>query len=343
MKHLVAFLFLGIALSSAVAQSANSPLPNRFYFGTVNFQDQLTHPETWQQSIAAADGMLLHGHFFLKHLSTPSNAKVADADAIIAKIAPSLAGKNNVLEEAFHIHPGSSNSPEEIARSHVRDIEDLQRRGIPVSALDVDWILSIFDVVSAQVPAETPQRGEVILQKLVDLSARYVKAFRATGHQEALYLIFPPLYMDEGRWINARKVDRYGITTSRLISNLFAVGFAGYTADSPYSLITNRGYENAGYWEALHSIACTCQQNGKSFGFIVNGNNGEAGDAYDAKFEQDSLAELRWLESNHIHPDRLIFESWYKGPYTLTPESKSGSFTHAALLLNAEYHRWKPE
>ncbi len=312
------------------------PWRPQLYFGTVNFNDQLTALDQWKQTAARTDGMLLHLHFFIRHLTTPGNQNVPNAAETIQKIAPNLAGKPNIIELTFHIQNAAS-SPEEIARTHAKNIADIEKAGIPIAGVDVDWILSILDVETRQtmrLPSETDDHYFTrVLQGVIAKSARYVRAFRAAGRVEKLYAVFPPLYVDEGRWQNARKVVRGGITVSRILNGLFDAGFDGFTADSPYFILSNPTYKAAGYYDALHSIETTCHQRGKSFGIIINGDNKETSDAYDRQFAKTSLDALDLVMSAGLRPDQIISESWYKGPYHLVPETTPGSYTNTVLEI----------
>jgi hypothetical protein len=304
----------------------------KFYFGTVNYQEQFTNLSSWSNALNASDGMILHVHFWVRKMSTAPTKAVSNADDIARAIAPALSKKTNSIELTFHIRDSNS-SPETIGIEHAKNIKELEALGIPIGSVNVDYILSIFDVAGARVPKETTDRGKAMLEIMADLSARYVKAFRAAGRNEELHAVFPPLYMDEGVWTNARKVERWGLTTSKIIEMLFQVGFSGFTADSPYFVISNDGRQQAGYPQAIRSIEATCHQHGKQFGFIINGENKLKGDDYDFQFAKDTFNSYDWLIKNEVKPDRLFFESWYIGPYTLVPDTKDGTFTHTALEL----------
>ncbi len=313
-----------------------TPWRPQLYFGTVNFNDQLTELKAWKNTASRVDGMLLHLHFFVRNLDTPGNRKVENAEQTIRKIAPNLTGKPNILELTFHIRSAST-SPEEIARTHAKNIADLETAGIPVAGINVDWILSILDVQAAETsrtPGETDDAyGTRVLEGAIGKSARYMKEFRAQGRDEKLYAVFPPVYVDEGRWVNVRKAVRHGITVSRILSRLFDAGFAGFTADSPYFVLSNPVYKSAGYYDALSSIENTCRQRGKSFGFIVTGDNKESGEAYDARFAKTSLDAFNLVYEAGLRPDQIISESWYKGPFRLVPESLPGTYTYTVLQL----------
>jgi len=305
----------------------------QFYFGTVNYHEQFTNASAWSNALDLSDGMLLHVHFWIRKMQTGADRKVlTDADKIIGEIAPALAKKENAIELTFHIRT-STTSPEKIGLEHAKNIKELESLGIPIGSVNVDYILSILDVVSAMVPEGTEDRGNAMLKIMADISARYVKAFLSSGRTEDLHAVFPPLYMNEGKWTNVRKQERWGLTTSKVIEMLFQAGFSGFTADSPFYVINNLAWQEAGYSDAIRSIANTCGRHGKHFGFIINGDNKLQGDDYDLQFAKDSFASYDWLIKNNVHPDRLFLESWYDGPYTLIPDDQVGTFTHTATQI----------
>ncbi|BCM93702.1 hypothetical protein IAD21_05593 [Abditibacteriota bacterium] len=339
-------LTLGLLATPLTAQTVPAPSTPagwhpQLLFGTVNFNEQLANsPQQWQKTAARADGMLLHIHFWVRHMSTPSNNKVENAEAIERAIAPSLQGKKNIVELTYHIRDTGS-SPEEIGRDHAAQVEKLEKDiGVSIDAVNVDWILSGFEVQMGEMPRQDNETDDVyftrILNGVLAKSARYVAAFRAEGRTEKLIAVFPPIYMDEGPWTNARKQKRPGLTTSRVLNGLFDAGFDGFTADSPYFVLSNPTYRVAGYYDALRSIEWTCHQRGKSFGIILNGDNQEVGVAYDVQFGKTSLEALGLVRDAGLRPDQLVLESWYKGPFTLVPEDQAGTFSNTVMQVAAK-------
>ena len=331
-------LVLLMALLTPLA-TAETSRPE-FLLGTVNGNAQLIDGAAWAGARDDIDGMLLHVHCFVRGLDTPGNRKITDLPLIIQGLAPQLAKKHNLLELTFHLR-SAKDDPAAIGRDHAKTVAQLEAQGIPVAAINVDWILGIMDIAAATVPAEAPNRRDAILAKMMDLSRRYVEAFRAAGRQEPLHAVFPPIYLDEGRWINARRQPRHGLQASDIIAGLLRVGFAGYTADSPAELLANPTYRAQGYLEALASIAATCHAHGGTFGFIINGNNGEKDPAaYDQGFAKASQQALATLKAHGLRPDRIIYESWYRGPYRLVPDTDPTTFTGSARLLAKEFRAW---
>lgn len=333
--HLRSALLVGFLLSSMLTAAETGPYRPRLYFGTVNSNAQLLEAGGWPRTRARVDGMLLHLHFFLRHMETPGNRIVTNADKVIRGLAPLLAGKSNLIELTFHIRDAKS-SPEQIGRTHASNIAALESLGIPIAGVTADWILSILEVQTNETPRTAGEAreafGQRILAGVVDKSARYLSAFRASGRSEPVYAVYPPLYLDEGPWTNARRVDRFGLTTSRIVEGLARVGFAGFVADSPFGVMANATYRGQGYFDALRSIQATCRSRGIVFGLILNGDNkAEAGEAYDLEYGANTVDALSLLLEQGLRPDPLVLESWYRGPYRLVPETLPGSFTHTVL------------
>ena len=330
-------------MTKALASTATSPWSPQLYFGTVNFHQQLTdNPQAWKKTLARIDGMLLHIHFWVRNMETPSNAKVPNADEIKRKLGLQLKDKSNIVELTYHIRDAKT-SPEAIGRDHAAQVERLDKEfGIPIKAVNVDWILEGFDAQQVETPRLLDESDDVyftrVLNGLLARSARYVAAFRAAGRTEKLIAVFPPIYVSEGPWKSVRGPLRpgIGITTSRVLNGLFDIGFDGFTADSPYYLLINPNFRARGYYDALRSIEWTCQQRGKSFGFIINGDNKETDPKkYDAVYTETSLEALELVREAGLRPDQIVFESWFKGPFELVPETQANTFTNATLQIAA--------
>ncbi len=336
-RDVLGMVSAGIFLTLKKAEAHQKLWKPRLYWGTVNFNEQLTRQDEWKQAAARTDGMLLHLHYFVRHMNTPENKMQENVPETIRRIAPHLRSTASIIELTYHIQNAAS-SPEGIAQSHAHNIKEIEALGIPIAGVNVDWILSGLPVQISETPQNSNETntsyGSRLLDGMLKKSARYVKAFRDTGRDEKLIAVFPPLYMDEGRWINARKEARHGITVSRLLNGLFDVGFDGFTADSPYFVMANAAYQKAGYFDALRSIEQTCRKRNKKFGFILNGNNGETEpNVYDAEFAKLTLRALDLMLAARLRPDFLFLESWYKGPFRLVPETTPGTLTHTVLQI----------
>lgn len=118
--------------------------------------------------------------------------------------------------------------------------------------------------------------------------------------------------------------------------------YAGFTTDSPYA-----GYMRWGESETqadavkhrqkIRLYEAWLQSNGLEHQLIANSNTGGATgtqaerDTWDTTFADDSLRSIMLHQLEGGRPDKVIFESWYDGPFTLVPETKSGSFANLAL------------
>ena len=335
----VVLLLTHLVALSAVAGDAT------VLFGTVNFNQQLAdHPEQWQQTARRTDGMLLHVHYFVRGKDTLGGTYARDEVlAVGRKIAPSLAAKQNCVELTFHIRSDRTD-PAAIAREHAKDIDEIERlMGIPISDVNVDWILSILDVAARQNPPHegesTADHARRLAAAAGDTTRAYVRAFREAGRDERLHAVFPPVYVNQGRWNRRGKpVPHAGVQNTEVIARIFDAGFDGFTADSPLYLIEDKQLEAQGYHDALRAIQELCRGRGKDFGIIVNQDVDHVdqalrGDAWDAAYQAGCMEVIRRLPKMGLAPKRLIVESWYKGPFALVPETKHGTFTHTVLQV----------
>jgi autotransporter-associated beta strand protein len=150
-------------------------------------------------------------------------------------------------------------------------------------------------------------------------------------------------------WDNYRPLLRYFTgddflrTLDESFPSAYSNNFTGFNTDSPY-----RGYQAWGGSEAnadavrhrrkIIRYEQWLQQNGREHYFIANSTGGSwpdtstpAGrDAWDLQFKQDSMRSLQLHQLEGGRPDRVIFESWYEGPFSMVPETKNGSYANTA-------------
>lgn len=135
------------------------------------------------------------------------------------------------------------------------------------------------------------------------------------------------------------------------LSGGFRDNFAGFTTDSPYA-----GYQKWGgsetfpeairHREKIRLYERWLQDRGRVHDFIANTAGGDFGgfdtatqagrDAWDLRYKQDSLRSLQLHHLEGGRADKVYFESWYDGPFTLVPESQNGTFTN--LVRDALYY-----
>jgi hypothetical protein len=128
---------------------------------------------------------------------------------------------------------------------------------------------------------------------------------------------------------------------------IFSSNFTGFTTDSPYA-----GYQKWGgsethpdalkHREKIILYERWLQQRGRGHDFIANSAGGtdfngfdtstQAGrDAWDIQYKAQSLRSIQLHQLEGGRPDRVLFESWYDGPFTMVPETKNGSFANLAM------------
>jgi hypothetical protein len=340
--HYLLALFLALTASADTSTTA----PPLLLFGTVNFNQQLAdHPDQWRQTAQQTDGMLLHVHYFVRGKDTLGGNYSREQVVSVGKaLAPALAGKQNCLELTFHIRDATTD-PAALAREHAKNVADIERdMGIPITDVNVDWILSIFEVARTAAPRTASESDTEFADRLVTAakakSRIYVDAFRAAGRTERLHAVFPPVYLNQGPWQRrGRNVEPGTVQLTEVLTALFEAGFDGFTADTPLFLIADKQMEQQGYHDALRAAQEVCQTRGKTFGMIVNEDVDHrhklpAGDEWDRVYQQGCLEVISRLPAMRLRPQRIIVESWYKGPYTLVPETAPGSFTHTVLQVH---------
>jgi hypothetical protein len=122
----------------------------------------------------------------------------------------------------------------------------------------------------------------------------------------------------------------------------FKPNYAGFTTDSPYA-----GYMKWGgsetqadakrHRQKIRLYEVWLQANGLEHQLIANSNTGGATgtqverDTWDSTYADDSLRSIMLHQLEGGRPDKVIFESWYDGPFALVPETKSGSFANLAM------------
>jgi hypothetical protein len=342
-------LLLGIAavsLAGAICFGGASPMKPAsttrpaVLFGAVAHLDQLAeHPGQWKTAAEVADGFLFHVHFFVRGRDTLGNTFTPEqVRTVTTAIGRQVRGKANALELTFHIRDATTD-PAAIAREHARNTADLQAFA-PITDLHIDWILSIFKVAREQHPRLPDESDVAYGDRLIAVAASqtraYIRTLREQGVTQRLHAVFPPIYLNESPWVRkGGNVDERTVQLSRLLHALFDAGFDGFTADSPRYLIANKTYEAEGYLGALRAAQSVCRERGKSFGLILNDDVEQTaptltGQSWDEAFAAASLATLADLPRLGLSPDRLIVESWYKGPYRLVPDSLPGTLTHTA-------------
>ncbi len=123
----------------------------------------------------------------------------------------------------------------------------------------------------------------------------------------------------------------------------YSANFAGFTTDSPYAGYMKWGGSETNAEALLHREKIRfyerwLQQNGREHQLIANSTGGDFSgfntatqsgrDAWDLLYKQQSLRSLQLHQLEGGRPDKVFFESWYDGPFTLVPESQNGTFTN---------------
>jgi autotransporter-associated beta strand protein len=180
----------------------------------------------------------------------------------------------------------------------------------------------------------TPQQGVQALARTAPNGATTTLAQLTNGPVIATWNSYRPLL----RYFTG---DDFLRTLHQSFPSAFSNNFTSFNTDSPY-----RGYQAWGGSEAnvdavrhrrkIILYEQWLQQNGREHYFIANSTGGSwpdtstpAGrDAWDLQFKQDSMRSLQLHQLEGGRPDRVIFESWYEGPFSMVPETKNGSYAN---------------
>lgn len=137
--------------------------------------------------------------------------------------------------------------------------------------------------------------------------------------------------------------DDYLRTLHESFPGAYSNNFTGFNSDSPY-----RGYQAWGGSETqadalrhrrkIILYEQWLQARGRQHYFIANSTGGswpntstqDGRDDWDLQFKRDSMRSLQLHQLEGGRPDRVIFESWYDGPFSMVPETKDGSYANTA-------------
>lgn len=115
------------------------------------------------------------------------------------------------------------------------------------------------------------------------------------------------------------------------------LNFYAFECDTPYSYITdNKGREGKELLPFLLRIERMQHRLGFHYSKIINDSfplKNMTHDQWDQRFHDRTLAFLETYQGAGGRADQYIAESWYKGPYTYFPETKSGTFSNLARDL----------
>lgn len=123
----------------------------------------------------------------------------------------------------------------------------------------------------------------------------------------------------------------------------FSGNFAGFTSDSPYGDYQKWGGSETNADAVKHRRKIILyedwlHQHGREHHFIANSTGSDFSgfntttqvgrDAWDLLYKQQSLRSIQLHQLEGGRPDKVYFESWYDGPFTMVPETQNGTFTN---------------
>lgn len=112
------------------------------------------------------------------------------------------------------------------------------------------------------------------------------------------------------------------------------LNFYAFEADTPYDYVVRNGKASTPLLQLLINIERMQHRFGFHSGKIINTSSGHldqlSHDAWDKEYHDESLKFLELYQGAGGRSDQYIFESWYRGPFTLFPETKDGTFSNLA-------------
>jgi hypothetical protein len=331
------------ATASAPAQAPADPppgqrVPAKLYFGAYRFNEQLVADDArWDFVQQHMDGMIFHFGYWL------NNDLKVDPVGVGKKLAERLKGRD--YHHIIEIGWPSRNPPEGVpldqwgehfAERYGAKLLDFEKQtGLVMKEQSGDYRLFILRFVGE---ADASLDAAGIVRVAADEWGDYVDALARMKPGFRTNVTFPPIYVPwndyvgEGR--NFRPEIRGQVVTingADFFEALFSrTATVGFVADSPYGILTNPAYVQRGYQSKLLAIQAFLHGRGRQFSYIVNGPpRGEMSDEeWDRQYTENSLNSIRTFQSIGGRADQYIFESWYRGPFTLVPEDQPNTFTN---------------
>lgn len=336
--------------------------PAQIYFGAYRNMDQLVAPDAqWDFVRQNMDGFIMHFGFWL------NNDFKGDPIGVGKKLSAQLnpLGKKWMMEVGW---PGGGmedhfdDMGQWYGERHARQIQQFQRdTNIKTDEISCDFRLFGMQRVAAHFPDF--DANDVYKQVTGDMAnypadgrakasywPNYIRKMKQELPATPIHVTFPPVYVPWDNFVGGG--DAFNFTVKRTLpgesaprnvrmkyegrdffESLFKEDVAGFIADSPYGIMTNPIYAKQGYIDKVLAMQEWLHGRGLQFSYIVIGEPAAtlAPAAWDAKYKEISLKSLQLFQSVGGRADRYIFESWYRGPYQIVPETQEGTFTNLVM------------
>ncbi len=363
----VAAIFLVCAATRAqTTQPALPPVsgqyfPAEIFWGAYRNNDKLTDdPDGWQFVRQHADGLLLHFGFWL------NNDYKGDPVGVGKKLAALMkpGNKRFLMEIGW---PSRSVKPELVrdfgnryAKEFSRKVKQFQSdTGVRISEFACELRLFVFEQTVGEFPDFS--MDDLMAQVTGDrrnypVAGRagkgYWTEFLSLMHAELgdvpIHVGWPPIYMPwHGLWAAGTDMQfsrpartnggvkppaeaaQFVVDGQRLVDSLLQSDTAGFTCDSPWFLMSNPEYVRRGYFVKLRELEQFVRARGRRFTFIVNSSPDKKLDheAWDKYYAETSLKSLQLFQTIGGRADRYLLESWYDGPFRMTPETERYTMT----------------
>jgi hypothetical protein len=349
------------APSTAPTLSWQARYPARISFGTYRRMGELVGSDpvkaNWSFVRSNVDGILLHTAYWAHPELFP------DVPATAKKLAVVLADNPRIQVVMELGWPGSyeqftvsSQLGVQKGQGAVKTLDTMRGYGIDVDVINIDWHMYLWKRLALAYPNETSTQvteraGKFMADYVNTVLARYPNLkFRPTNSPVWFkWDAYPPLgsldnfqrfaplkdLNDQPVYVNGRTVN-FEFNWHAILDSVYKNGptaLDGFASDTPYEYMTwgNNNPDALRYREKIRTYEGWLRSKGKRHVFIANSsNNGEATNtaAYDQNYLTRSLASMRLHQAEGGRPYEFLLESWYDGPFSITPDTQPNTMTN---------------
>lgn len=314
----------------------------------------------WDYVKRYQDGFFLHGYVWVNNAARMTNWTQVGR-SLATQCAPHRV--RFWLENAWRPRTNDMNFGHSSASGQLVDVADLEGVGLYPCEITQDYNPMIRDF-SSTYPA-WPQR-DIMALGTGDTNGvspafpyttgqwrDYLLEFRALCPQVQVGWTWSPVYFHWQSWPAIADEMVFSLTNGTNVVSFnydfrdFQVSAQrkGEEAGRPFAFASDCPYNYYGEW-ANETVRVTnvakiiayeawLQTNGMRHALICNyicpTNLESTPDAWDTTYKSKSIAMLQEHQLGGGRALRYLFESWYKGPYTILPETKSGSYANLAM------------
>jgi hypothetical protein len=329
--------------------------PATVYFGTFNYMDQLTSsPNSWEYCKKNADGILLHGAYWINSMTPASTA-------IGQKFADIIGANKNLKTLLEYTWPASTNIRDATLGTRmgtnladkVKTFQD--STGLKINEFSLDWLGYFRRDVLVDNPNYSLQQAEeyevkaweqfytVINSNFPDTTSDITCSpiyftFNYPGSPFSPTLPFANTPIDNRTGNTFNGYDLYPRTfdISRPIKPL-----NGFVLDSPYSYLVGDGLvgtpdQSMRLRQTITNYCKWLKDNGYKSTSLVNTSSAKEVNQtlYDKTWTDQTNKTMLYLQQTMgMRFDRYVVESWFPGPYQLVPETKENTYMNVVMKI----------